>query len=51
MEFATFLNSLILIPAQVIRSARQLTLRVLTYRPTLENLFFIHKQIAQPLRL
>ena len=51
MEFATYLNSLMLIPAQVIRSARQLTFRLLSYRPTLENLLFIHEQISQPLRL
>ncbi|MEQ1907095.1 MAG: IS1380 family transposase [Pirellulaceae bacterium] len=50
MEFATFLNSLILIPAQVLRSSRQTIFRLLSYRPTLENLLLIHQHIALPLR-
>jgi len=50
MEFATYLNSLIMIPAQVIRSARQLRLRLLAYRPTVESLLILHEQIAMPLR-
>jgi len=51
MEFATFLNSLILIPAQVIRSARQTTLRLLTYRPTVEAMLLVADHIHKPLRL
>ena len=50
MEFKTYLNSLMLIPAQVIRSSRQLTLRLLSYRPSVENLFTLHDQIGKPLR-
>lgn len=50
MEFATYLNSLMLIPAQVIRSARQTTFRLLSYRPTLDCLFIMHQHIAMPLR-
>lgn len=50
MEFATFLNSLILIPAQVIRSARQTTLRLLTYRPTVEAMLLVADHIHKPLR-
>lgn len=50
MEFATFLNSLMLIPAQVIRSARQAVFRVLTYRPSVDCLLMLHDHIARPLR-
>jgi len=50
MEFATYLNSLMLIPAQVIRSARQTTFRLLSYRPTVDCLLILHRHIAMPLR-
>lgn len=50
MEFATYLNSLMLIPAQIIRSARQVTFRILTYRPSLDCLLTLHDHIASPLR-
>jgi hypothetical protein len=50
MEFATFLNSLIQIPAQVIRTARQMTFRLLSYRPTADCLLMLHDHIARPLR-
>lgn len=50
MEFATYLNSLIQIPAQVIRSARQTTFRLLSYRPTVDRLLTIHDHIGLPLR-
>lgn len=50
MEFSTFLTSLIQIPAQVIRSSRQLKLRILTYRLGVENLFTLSDHIAMPLR-
>ena len=38
MEFSTYLNTLMLIPAQVIRSSRQLRLRLLAYRPSVDCL-------------
>jgi hypothetical protein len=50
MEFASFLNSLILIPAQVIRSSRQRTFRLLTYRPSVDLLFTLHDHVRLPLR-
>jgi hypothetical protein len=50
MEFATFLNSLILIPAQIVRTARQTTFRLLSYRPTVDCLLMLHDHIARPLR-
>ncbi len=50
MEFSTYLNSLMLIPAQVIRSARQLKLRLLAYRPSIDCLLTLSDHIAMPLR-
>ena len=42
MEFRTFLNAVINIPAQVVRTGRQLILRLLTWRPQLHVLFRLH---------
>ena len=39
MEFRTFVNRIILIPAQVVRRARRTTLRIIGYQPALERLF------------
>lgn len=50
MEFATFFNAVIQIPAQVIRSSRRLIYRLLTYRPSVDMLLLIHQQIRRPLR-
>lgn len=50
MEFSTYLNSMMLIPAQVIRSARQLKLRLLAYRPSVDCLLALSDHIAMPLR-
>jgi len=50
MEFGTYLNSLMLIPAQIIRSARQKTIRLLSYRPSVDLLFTLHDHISLPLR-
>lgn len=50
MEYWTYLNSLILIPAQVIRGARQRVFRLLTYRPSVDLLFAIHDHLNMPLR-
>ena len=49
MEFWTYLNSLILLPAQIIRSSRQRVFRLLTYRPTVDLLITMHDHIRQPL--
>lgn len=49
MEFATYLNSLILIPAQIIRGARKTTFRVLANRPTVEELLTVHDHISLPM--
>jgi hypothetical protein len=50
MKFATFLNSLMLIPAQVIRSSRQRTFRLLTYRPSVDLLSMLHDHVSLPMR-
>lgn len=50
MEFATFLNAFMQTPAQIIRTARRLVWRLLTYRPSVEVLLLMHQQISQPLR-
>jgi hypothetical protein len=39
MEFRRFLNSIILIPAMVIRRARAITIRLIGYNPALDRLF------------
>ena len=50
MEFHTFLQSFIQIPAQIIRRSRQLVYRLLTYRESLETMLLIHKNVSRPLR-
>ncbi len=50
MEFATFVNAFVQIPAQVIRSARRLVDRLLTYRPSVDALLLIHEHVRRPLR-
>lgn len=50
LEFHTFLQSFIQIPAQIIRRARQLIYRSLTYRETLETLLLMHNGASRPLR-
>jgi len=39
MEFRTFLNAVIAVPAQVVRTGRRLVLRFLAWRPELPVLF------------
>ena len=50
MEFATFLNAFMQAPAQIIRTARRLVYRLLTYRPSVDLLLLTHQHIARPLR-
>jgi hypothetical protein len=50
MEFATFLNAFMQVPAQIIRTARRLIYRLLTYRPSVDLLLLMHQQIGRPLR-
>lgn len=50
MEFHTFRQTLMQIPAQIVRQSRRLIYRLLSYRPSLEPLFFIHESLRRPLR-
>jgi DDE family transposase len=50
MDFSTFRQSLILIPTQIIRTARRLIYRLLAWSPSLETLFRLHACVSQPLR-
>ncbi|MFC1759680.1 hypothetical protein ACFL2H_13085 [Planctomycetota bacterium] len=45
MEFRTFCQTLIQIPAQIIRRARQTVYRLLTYRESLDDLFMLRESI------
>jgi hypothetical protein len=49
MDFSTFRQTMILIPTQVIRSARRLVYRLLAWSPSLEILFRLHDSVNQPL--
>jgi hypothetical protein len=50
MDFATFRQRLIQIPAQIIRGSRRLVYRLLTYRESMEPLLLIHDNLCRPLR-
>jgi hypothetical protein len=50
MGFHTFRQSLIQIPAQIIRRSRQLIYRLLSYRPSIEPLLLIQDNVVRPLR-
>jgi hypothetical protein len=50
MEFATFVNAFVQIPAQVIRTARRLVYRLLTYRPSVDALLVMHAHVRRALR-
>ena len=50
MDFHTFRQHLIQIPAQIIRRSRQLIYRLLSYRESMEPLLLIHDNVCRPLR-
>lgn len=50
MEFATFCNAFIQIPAQIIRTSRRMIYRLLTYRPSIDALLLMQEHISRPLR-
>ena len=50
MDFHTFRQCLIQIPAQIIRRSRQLIYRLLSYRESMEPLLLIHANLCRPLR-
>jgi hypothetical protein len=47
MEFRRFVNSLILIPAMVIRRARSITVRIIGYQPSVDRLFSAWRTIER----
>ena len=50
MDFRTFCQRVIQIPAQIIRRSRQLIYRLLSYRESMEPLLLIHDNLCRPLR-
>ena len=50
MDFRTFCQSLIQIPAQILSSGRRLIYRLLTWTPSVETLFRVHECVSRPLR-
>ena len=50
MDFATFRQTLMDVPAQILTCGRRLIYRLLSWRPSLETLFRIHTCVALPLR-
>ena len=50
MEFATYCNAVIQIPASIIRRSRQLLYRLLSYQPSVDGLLLMHDHINRPLR-
>jgi len=49
MDFSTFRQRLIQIPAQIVSSGRRLIYRLLTWTPSLETLFRVHECVSRPL--
>ncbi len=50
MEFSTFRNALIRIPAQIVRTGRQVIYRILAYNEWLPTLFRMHASFHRPFR-
>ena len=50
MEFQTYRQRLMQVPAHIIRRSRQLVYRLLSYRESVETLLLIHHHAHQPLR-
>jgi len=50
MEFNTFCQTLMQVPAQIIRGSRRLVYRLLSYRETMEPLLLIHASLVRYVR-
>ncbi|WP_345327259.1 IS1380 family transposase [Novipirellula rosea] len=50
MDFTTFRDRILMIPAQIIRRSRSLLYRLLSYRPSVDVLLLIESNIRRPLR-
>ena len=51
MDFATFRNAVIAIPAQIIRSGRRIVYRLLSWNTWQSVVFRLLEQLARPLRV
>ncbi|QDU94506.1 IS1380 family transposase [Lignipirellula cremea] len=50
MDFTTFRDRILMIPAQIIRTSRRLVYRLMSYRPSVDALLLIHAGVHRPLR-
>jgi len=50
MDFTTFRDRLMMVPAQIIRRSRSLVYRLLSYRPSVDMLMLIDANIRHPLK-
>jgi hypothetical protein len=50
MDFTTFQNAMIQIPAQIIRTGRKIVYRMLSWNRWQEAFFRLHDQLSRPLR-
>lgn len=50
MDFRTFRDRILMIPAQIVRSGRQIVYRLLSYRPSVDALLLIAANVHRPLR-
>ena len=50
MDFTTFRDRVLMIPAQIIRCGRRLVYRLLSYRPSVDWLLLIDRDVRRPLR-
>lgn len=51
MDFCSFRDRVLQVPAQIIRHGRQLIYRLLSYRPSVELLLLAQEQRSRPLRI
>ncbi len=51
MDFSSFRDRVLQVPAQIIRQGRRLIYRLLSYRPGVELMLLCHEQLRRPLRI
>jgi hypothetical protein len=50
MDFTTFRDRILMVPAQIIRRSRSIIFRLLSYRPSIDALLLIESNVRRPLR-
>lgn len=50
MDFTTFCNRILMVPAQIIRTSRKLVYRLASYRPSVDALLLMEAAVTRPLR-